>query len=1156
MRDGRSADGNGRSSRRWRLPLSVGLYGFCAASLAGACLYFFFAYVPGRRAAAIKRCQEELELRADSHKATLDQWIASGMADAEALANYPAPLASIASGAGAATTGRGAVTAAQLREFVERFLRIGSYDRFALLDANLRIAIEAGESRPLEQPILQAAAEVLSRGKTTVDFYRHANGRVDVAFLARAGTASAPRATDGGGPASGVVLLEIDPNRWLYPFLAMRPMAAASAETVLVQADGDDIVFLSPLRHNPAPPLTFRRPAKAAHFAAAAALDGRGAFDAFVDYRNEPVFAAVARLDRAPWGIVVKVDQPEALASYQQEVRRTGTTVIAVILGFWAVAFMLVLGWRRRAEAALREGEERYRATLYSIGDAVIATDQGSRVKQMNPVAEKLTGWTESQASGKPLDEVFRIVNEETHAVVESPVARVLREGQVVGLANHSLLIGKDGKERPIADSGAPIRNEKGETTGVVLVFRDQTQERAAQKALKESEAFNRTIVESIPQQLFLKDRNGVYLAANQPYAASLGCRPEQLVGKDDFAFYPTELAEKYRADDRAVMDSGRVKDMEERYLAQGKEYWIHTIKAPVRDDGGQVTAVLGLFEDISARQRVQQSLKDARDRLEEAQRAAHLGNWEWDALNDQITGSEEFYRLFDVAPEGLSRFSQFVERLHPDDRERVQRDVADALKQDRPYDTDYRVRLSDGGRRDIIARGRVFVDEGGKPLRMVGTCLDITERKRMEERIGHLNLVLKAIRNVNQLIVREKDPETLIRRSCEVLTETRGYFSAWIALYDESGKYMTAASAGLGDAFESLKDRFRSGQLAVCDKAVHERGVHVVRDPAAECPNCPAATLYRGQSAIAVRLEHQGHVHGLLVMSMDPGLVDLVDEQNLIEEVADDIAYALHGLDVETQRRAAEEDLRKHRDQLEQRVRDRTAQLEESNQELEAFSYSVSHDLRAPLRAIDGFTRILADDYASHLDTEGKRLCSIIHENTAKMGRLIDDLLAFSRLGRAEMSLSPVDMQTMANSVFHELTTPESLARIDFQVGALPAAVADPTLMRQVWMNLLSNAIKFSSKRERAVIKVSAQQNQGESVYVVQDNGAGFEMQYVGKLFGVFQRLHSSKEFEGTGVGLALVQRVIRRHGGRVWAEGEIDKGATFYFALQQRGA
>ena len=595
----RSADGNGGSSTRWGLPLSLGLYALCAASLAGACLYFFFAYVPGRRAAAIKAWEQELVVRADLRKMTLDDWVAVGVADADILATYPTPRALIAGGEGTPTASRAADAAAHLREVAERFARMRGYRRFVLLDASLRIVVGVGAAAQLERPDLQAAAEVLAQGKTIVDFHRYADGRVAVVFLARVGADTASRT---GG---GVVLLEADPSKWLYPYLAMRPMAAESAETVLVRREGDDIVFLSPLRHNSAPPVTFRRLANVMGFAALAAVEGHEGFGAFVDYRGEPVFAATIRLDRAPWGIVVKVDQQEALAGYRQEIRRTGTTVIAVILGFWAVAFMLVLGWRRRAEAALREGEERYRATLYSIGDAVIATDQGSRVKQMNPVAEKLTGWTESQASGRPLDEVFRIVNEETHAVVESPVARVLREGHVVGLANHSLLIGKDGKESPIADSGAPIRNEKGGTTGVVLVFRDQTKERAAQKALKESEAFNRTIVESIPQQLFLKDRNGVYLAVNQPYAASLGCRPDQLVGKDDFAFYPTELAEKYRADDRAVMESGQVKDMEERFLAQGKEYWVHTIKAPGSDDGGQVTAVRGLFEDITARKRV-----------------------------------------------------------------------------------------------------------------------------------------------------------------------------------------------------------------------------------------------------------------------------------------------------------------------------------------------------------------------------------------------------------------------------------------------------------------------------------------------------------------------------------------------------------------------
>ena len=250
------------------------------------------------------------------------------------------------------------------------------------------------------------------------------------------------------------------------------------------------------------------------------------------------------------------------------------------------------------------------------------------------------------------------------------------------------------------------------------------------------------------------------------------------------------------------------------------------------------------------------------------------------------------------------------------------------------------------------------------------------------------------------------------------------------------------------------------------------------------------------------------------------------------------------------TERKHTEQAIR----QLNVDLENQAAQLQAANKELEAFSYSVSHDLRAPLRAIDGYTRILVEDYEAALDAEGKRICGIISAEARRMGQLIDDLLAFSRLGRKQMFSSKIDMRALVDSVFADLVKEQGRERIDFQMAKLPSIKGDLSLLRQVWVNLLSNAIKFTSKKERAVIEVGCRHSKDENIYYVRDNGAGFDMEYADKLFGVFQRLHGESEFEGTGVGLAIVQRIIRRHGGRVWAEGEVDKGATFYFALPRK--
>jgi hypothetical protein len=284
-------------------------------------------------------------------------------------------------------------------------------------------------------------------------------------------------------------------------------------------------------------------------------------------------------------------------------------------------------------------------------------------------------------------------------------------------------------------------------------------------------------------------------------------------------------------------------------------------------------------------------------------------------------------------------------------------------------------------------------------------------------------------------------------------------------------------------------------------------------------------------------------------VAAMTTGALDYILKPFKLSVILPVLSRALAMRRLRLENAALAQRLREHAADLETANRE----LEAANKDLEAFSFSVSHDLRAPLKTIDGYFRIIEEKLDDKVDESGRRFFSAVHDTAERMGRLIDDLLAFARLGRQPLSKQPVSVSALVRQVLEEQRKELGKRPIELRVGDLPDAVGDPALLKQVWVNLLSNAFKFTRNKEPARVEVGCEQMAGKRTYFIRDNGVGFDMRHAGKLFESFLRLHGAAEFEGTGVGLSIVHRVIQRHGGRIWAEAEAGKGATFYFTLQE---
>ena len=454
--------------------------------------------------------------------------------------------------------------------------------------------------------------------------------------------------------------------------------------------------------------------------------------------------------------------------------------------------------------------------------------------------------------------------------------------------------------------------------------------------------------------------------------------------------------------------------------------------------------------------------------------------------------------------------------------RSGYKRVFAEGFVQDYPLS----IRRADGHVTDVLYNASLYRDEQGRVQGAFAAARDITERKRAEAEILKLNAELE--KRVEQRTMALAASQERLRLAAE------------------------AADIGFWDwDLESNIVRWDKLMFSIYGMPPSDDGLirykdwtsHVHPDDVAEQEASLRDTVEKaGRNQREFRIIRDPDHAIRIIRASDAAIGGEGGKATHVVGINLDVTETFERL----------EEIRK----LNASLKNRAAELETSVKELDAFSYSVSHDLRAPLRAVDGFSRIVEEDYAPKLDDEGRRLIGVIRGEAQRMGRLIDDLLTFSRLGRQKVESGRIDMEAMARKVFEELTAVEPERTVHLDLHPIPPAFGSEAMIRQVWVNLIGNAVKFTGKRERAEIEIGVEPGEaGEQVYFVRDNGAGFDMRYADKLFGVFQRLHTHEEFPGTGVGLALVQRIVHRHGGRIWGEGEVEKGATFRFTIPDPG-
>ncbi len=761
---------------------------------------------------------------------------------------------------------------------------------------------------------------------------------------------------------------------------------------------------------------------------------------------------------------------------------------------------------RKQAVEAIRKQEQKFRSLTENSPDNIMRYNKDCQMIYANSQPQTSVGYDESIYTGKtPLESnpngLYDGGREEI-VNFEAALKSVLSGNGTTDVEMHT----------PDSSGGllihtvrlAPEYDIEGNIIGALAFGRDVTEQQEAEQKLK----LLNFALNNVYEEVYLINEKACFDYVNDESCHVLGYSREKLLTMNVADIDPDFPLERWPEHWKETKKHSSL-IFESRHKKNDGFIYPVEISANFFEYNGR-GYILALARDITDRKQAEEALSESTRKLEEAQELAHLGFWNWDVQTGKVEWSKEIYKIFCLDPDTFTPQINSILDLSPwpEDHNRNKELINHALESHMPGHYEQKFLRPDNSIGYYYSTFQGKYDENGDLDSIVGICLDITERRLAEEAL--------------------KESEWKYREIFDNVLD-----GLYLLEVTDDGHFRTIEVNPALEKITGVPRSFSVGKIQ--EETVPPEVAAIVN---AKYRHCVEAGHPIEEEAILDLPSGKRYFHSTLIPARDQaGRI-----------------YRIIGISRDiTEHKAAEEEIRNLNQELENRVIERTSQLEAANKELEAFAYSVSHDLRAPLRHIDGFIALLQQQVEKSLDNQGRHYMDSISESAKRMGMLIDDLLSFSRMGRQPLSFREVDIGALVRIVIDELKLDFAGRDISWCIGELPKVNGDYAMLQAVLMNLISNAIKFTGTRDHAEIKIGCRRQEKEIIVHIHDNGVGFDMKYADKLFNVFQRLHRQEDFEGTGIGLANVSRIINRHGGRVWAEAEPNRGAAFYFSLPE---